>query len=131
MIASIHKTVLLNETIEGLGLSRSQALGNSKSLASRKIVLDATFGGGGHSIEILKRYPNAKIIALDQDKSVLRNLKDPRISFYNLNFRDLDSINFLPKDFLKLRPRSQEGRGPTRFLKILWQKIIFPQLFLI
>ena len=30
MIASIHKTVLLNETIEGLGLSRSQALGNSK-----------------------------------------------------------------------------------------------------
>ncbi|MCX6751484.1 MAG: 16S rRNA (cytosine(1402)-N(4))-methyltransferase RsmH [Candidatus Nomurabacteria bacterium] len=88
MRESIHKTVLLNETIEGLGLSRSQALGNSKSLAS-EIVLDATFGGGGHSKEILKRYPDVKIIALDQDESVSKNLKDPRIFFYNLNFRNI------------------------------------------
>ncbi len=81
---SIHKTVLLNETIEGLGLSRSQASG--------KIILDATFGGGGHSKEILKRYPNVKIIALDQDKSVSENISDKRILFKNINFRDLDNL---------------------------------------
>ncbi|PIR68921.1 16S rRNA (cytosine(1402)-N(4))-methyltransferase [Candidatus Nomurabacteria bacterium CG_4_10_14_0_2_um_filter_30_12] len=94
-IESIHKTVLLNETIEGLGLSRSQALGNSKSLASEKIVLDATFGGGGHSKEILERYTNIKIIALDQDGDTWKKAKykfkgfEKRISFLNINFRDL------------------------------------------
>ena len=83
MSESIHKTVLLNETIEGLGFSRSKALG--------KIVLDATFGGGGHSKEILERYPSVKIIALDQDKSVSKNSTDSRIFFVNTNFRDMDS----------------------------------------
>lgn len=95
---SIHKTVLLKETIEGLELSRSQALGISKSLASKKLILDATFGGGGHSKEILEKYPNIKIIALDQDKGVWQKAKnkfkgfEKRISFINLNFRDIDQI---------------------------------------
>ena len=39
---SVHKTVLLNETIEGL------------NLFDEAIVIDATFGGGGHSQEICK-----------------------------------------------------------------------------
>jgi 16S rRNA (cytosine1402-N4)-methyltransferase len=77
---SVHKTVLLNETIEGLNLK------------DKSIVLDATFGGGGHSKEILEKYSNVKIIALDQDKSVSKNLLDSRISFHNLNFRDLDKV---------------------------------------
>jgi len=85
MSESIHKTVLLNETIEGLGFSRSLTSG-------KKIILDATFGGGGHSKEILKRFPNVKIIALDQDKSVSKNISDKRISFKNINFRDLDKV---------------------------------------
>ena len=80
MRESIHKTVLLNETIEGLNLQ------------NKSIVLDATFGGGGHSKAILEKYPNVKIIALDQDKSVSKSLIDPRISFHNLNFRDLDKV---------------------------------------
>ncbi len=85
---SVHKTVLLNETIEGLELSRS--------LASEKIVLDCTFGGGGHSLEILERYPKVKVIALDQDKSAWEKAKnkfkgrEKRISFVNNNFRDID-----------------------------------------
>ncbi|MFA4975105.1 MAG: 16S rRNA (cytosine(1402)-N(4))-methyltransferase RsmH [Candidatus Paceibacterota bacterium] len=92
---SIHKTVLLNETIEGLGLSRSQALGISKSMASEKIILDATFGGGGHSREILERYPEIKIVALDQDKDTWKKAEnkfkglEKRISFLNINFRDI------------------------------------------
>ena len=80
MNSSVHKTVLLNETIEGLNLQ------------NKSIVLDATFGGGGHSKAILEKYPNVKIIALDQDKSVSKSLIDPRISFHNLNFRDLDKV---------------------------------------
>ena len=80
MRESIHKTVLLNETIEGLDLQ------------NKSIVLDATFGGGGHSKAMLEKYPNVKIIALDQDKSVSKSLINPRISFHNLNFRDLDKV---------------------------------------
>ena len=80
---SIHRTVLLNETI--------LALRNLGEGGEEKIVLDCTFGGGGHSAEILRRYPKAKIIALDQDKGVWRK-NDNRISFYNENFRDLDKV---------------------------------------
>ncbi len=76
---SVHKTVLLNETIDGLDLT-----GNP-------IVLDATFGGGGHSMEILRRFGNAKIIAFDQDKSAWRE-NDRRISFQNENFAQINKI---------------------------------------
>jgi len=82
---SVHKTVLLNETIEGLNLK------------DNSLVLDATFGGGGHSKEILERFPKTKIIALDQDKSAWEKAKskfkdlEKRIFFVNANFRDMDS----------------------------------------
>jgi|SRR3989344_354499 len=74
----MHKTVLLNETIDGLDLKEDS------------VVLDATFGGGGHSAEILKRFPEVKIIALDQDASVWKS--QPGISFHNKNFRNLDEV---------------------------------------
>ena len=83
---SVHKTVLLNETIESLNLPTGKAF-----------VLDATFGGGGHSKEILERYPKAKIIAFDQDKSVWNKAKDKfkglkeRIFFINKNFSNLSN----------------------------------------
>src|SRR3989344_161228 len=82
----MHKTVLLNETIEGLNLE------------GKSVILDGTFGGGGHSGEICKRYPGIKIIALDQDEGTFKKaenrLKDLpcEISFVNANFRDLDKV---------------------------------------
>ncbi|HEU0085862.1 MAG TPA: 16S rRNA (cytosine(1402)-N(4))-methyltransferase RsmH [Candidatus Paceibacterota bacterium] len=79
MDGSIHKSVLLNETIDGLNLGQEP------------LVLDATFGGGGHSREVLRRFPKAKVIALDQDKAVDRE-KNPNISFHNENFRNLDKV---------------------------------------
>ncbi|MEI8174552.1 MAG: 16S rRNA (cytosine(1402)-N(4))-methyltransferase RsmH [bacterium] len=95
---SVHKTVLLNEAIEGLNLPISTAGGNSQFL-----VIDCTFGGGGHSAEICKRYPGIKLIALDQDKSVFsaqsgsalggERFKNCDISFVNENFRNLDKVN--------------------------------------
>ena len=81
---SVHKTVLLNETIEGLNLKPNS------------LVIDCTFGGGGHSAEICKKYPGVKIVALDQDKSAFEKAKDKfqnlkcDIDFVNLNFKDLD-----------------------------------------
>lgn len=90
---SIHKTVLLQETIDGLNLS------------GKPTVLDATFGGGGHSLEICKRYPGVKIFALDQDKSALAKAKanfkdlDCDISLVNENFRNLDKV--LEKEGIK------------------------------
>ncbi len=81
---SIHRTVLLNEAIKGLNLRNGAT------------VVDATFGGGGHSAEICKKYPGTKIIVFDQDRSALERgkekFKDRDISFYNLNFRDLDKV---------------------------------------
>jgi 16S rRNA (cytosine1402-N4)-methyltransferase len=83
---SVHQTVLLNETIEGLNLPKRDS-----------IVVDGTFGGGGHSLEILKRYPQAKIIAIDQDKSAFEKAKskfkglEDRIFFINTNFRNLSN----------------------------------------
>ncbi|MFA6177416.1 MAG: 16S rRNA (cytosine(1402)-N(4))-methyltransferase RsmH [Candidatus Paceibacterota bacterium] len=83
---SIHQTVLLNETIEGLNLKINS------------IVLDCTFGGGGHSLEILRRFPKVKIIALDQDKGAFEKAKEKfkgledRIVFINANFRDLEKV---------------------------------------
>lgn len=85
-MGSIHKTVLLNETIENLNLS------------GKTVILDATFGGGGHSKEILERYPNVKIIAFDQDRGAWEKAKDKfkglekRIFFININFRDVNQI---------------------------------------
>ena len=96
---SIHKTVLLNEIIEGLNLKIDS------------VVLDCTFGGGGHSMEVLRRFPKAKIIALDQDKSVWRK-NDERISFYNKNFRDLDKI---------FSPTPGEGEFP---LHLVWGLVV-------
>jgi 16S rRNA (cytosine1402-N4)-methyltransferase len=76
---SVHQTVLLKETIDGLNLKSDSA------------VLDCTFGGGGHSMEILKKFPKAKIIALDQDKGAWRE-NDNKISFHNENFSNLDKV---------------------------------------
>lgn len=59
---SIHKSVLLQESIEGLNLKNGS------------IVVDATLGGGGHSREILQKIlPAGKLIAIDQDESAIEN----------------------------------------------------------
>ena len=42
-------------------------------------------------IEILKKFPKVKVLALDQDKNAWRE-NDNRISFHNENFRDLDKV---------------------------------------
>ncbi len=85
-IGSVHRTVLLKETIDGLNLGQ------------KSLVLDCTFGGGGHSVEICKRFPGIKIVALDQDQSVFEKAQNKfknlncQISFVNANFSVLDEV---------------------------------------
>ncbi len=83
-MTSIHKTVLLNEAIEGLNLDSS------------KVVIDATFGGGGHSREICKKYEGIKIIAIDADAGAIErgreSMKGCNVTFLNRNFRELGDL---------------------------------------
>ena len=71
-----HNPVLLKESIEGLNVRPG---GN---------YIDFTFGGGGHSAEILKRLGRGRLIAFDQDPDADRNRPaDKRLMFIRGNFR--------------------------------------------
>ncbi|MDX6183815.1 16S rRNA (cytosine(1402)-N(4))-methyltransferase RsmH [Flavobacterium sp. Fl-77] len=72
-----HNPVLLHPTVDGLNIKPDG------------IYVDVTFGGGGHSKEILKRLgPNGKLFAFDQDEDALANaLPDERFTLINDNFR--------------------------------------------
>ena len=72
-----HNPVLLKETVDGLNIKPDG------------IYVDVTFGGGGHSKEILDRLgPNGRLFAFDQDEDALENaLPDERFELINENFR--------------------------------------------
>lgn len=73
-----HVPALLDESINGLNIRPDG------------IYVDVTFGGGGHSREILKRLKKGRLIAFDQDEDALRNVPDDkRLTFLNQNFRFL------------------------------------------
>lgn len=79
-----HNPVLLEKSVEGL------------LIKADGIYVDATFGGGGHSREVLSHLKDGKLIAFDQDEDAEMNVPDDeRIEFINANFRYL-------KRFLKL-----------------------------
>jgi 16S rRNA (cytosine1402-N4)-methyltransferase len=72
-----HNPVLLKETVEGLNIKQDG------------IYVDVTFGGGGHSREILKQLgPKGRLFAFDQDKDALLNtIEDSRFTLINENFK--------------------------------------------
>jgi 16S rRNA (cytosine1402-N4)-methyltransferase len=72
-----HNPVLLHASVDGLNIKPDG------------IYVDVTFGGGGHSKEILSRLgPNGKLFAFDQDEDALANaLPDERFTLINENFR--------------------------------------------
>ena len=80
-----HNPVLLNESISGLNINPSG------------IYVDVTYGGGGHSQEILKNLnSNGKLIAFDQDHDAIENkLNDSRLNLVKSNFKYLKNfLNF-------------------------------------
>ena len=88
--ALYHVPALLNESIDGL-----------KVLPSG-IYVDVTFGGGGHSREILNRLgENGRLLGFDQDEDAVANIiPDNRFTFVRSNFRYL-------KNFLRFHGISQ------------------------
>lgn len=81
-----HIPVLFNETINGLKIKQDG------------IYVDCTFGGGGHSKEILTRLKTGKLIAIDQDIDAVhnaqknfKNLGDKFIIVHD-NFKNIKNI---------------------------------------
>jgi len=79
-----HRSVLLSESVEALAIQPDG------------IYVDATFGGGGHSREILKQLTTGRLVAFDQDAEAIENrIDDPRLTMIHSNFRHI-------KNFLRL-----------------------------
>ncbi|NCC09196.1 MAG: 16S rRNA (cytosine(1402)-N(4))-methyltransferase RsmH [Bacteroidia bacterium] len=78
-----HIPVLLKESVEGMNIEPNG------------IYVDVTFGGGGHSKEILSKLgADGRLLGFDQDQDAERNIvNDGRFTFVRSNFRYLE--NFL------------------------------------
>ena len=81
-----HKSVLLQETIEGLHIKEDG------------IYVDCTLGGGGHSSEILKRLTTGHLYCFDQDQAAidaarekLLNISDNFTIIYS-NFKNIKNL---------------------------------------
>lgn len=76
-MSKYHTPVLLEESVSAL------------AIRDGGIYVDATFGGGGHSREILSRMgKKSRLVVFDRDPDVLANIPDDnRIEFVNNNFR--------------------------------------------
>ena len=76
VIDTYHIPVLLKESIDGLNIQ------------PEGVYVDVTFGGGGHSREILRR--NGRLYSFDQDADAEQNIvADSRFTFVRSNFRYL------------------------------------------
>lgn len=84
-----HNPVLLQDCIDGLNIKPDG------------VYVDVTFGGGGHSREILKHLTTGKLIAFDQDADAIENKPDnANLILINQNFRYL-------KNYLRLHQITQ------------------------
>lgn len=84
--SNYHRPVMLKECIEALNLKADG------------VYVDATFGGGGHSLAILENLREGKLIAFDQDEDAKRqaeNIQSRSFTFCQANFRYM-------KQYLKL-----------------------------
>jgi 16S rRNA (cytosine1402-N4)-methyltransferase len=107
-----HIPALLKESIDGLNIQPDG------------IYVDVTFGGGGHSLEILKRLNKGKLIAFDQDDDASLNIpSDEKFIFLSQNFRflknnlqfnNIQSIDGLLADLgVSFHQFDEPGRGFT------------------
>ena len=98
-----HVPVMLHESLEGLDIQPSG------------VYVDVTFGGGGHSREILNRLNDeGELYGFDQDADAEKNIPaDSRFVFVRSNFRYL-------YNFMRYHGVAGEGCWPTwAFLPII------------
>ena len=79
-----HTSVLLNECLEGLNIH------------SDGIYVDGTLGGGGHSLEIVKRLTTGRLIGIDQDAEALKAAAGRLAGFE-------DKITLVKNNFVNIR----------------------------
>ena len=84
-MSEYHVPVLLKESVDALITNTSGTY------------IDATYGGGGHSAEILSRLsPNGRLIAFDRDSDALAGgVDDPRLTLIHNNFRFVHNFALL------------------------------------
>jgi len=83
-MSKYHTPALLDECIAALVIKEEG------------VYVDVTYGGGGHSKEILKNFTKGRLIAFDQDSEAIENkIEDERFTLVQQNFKYL-------KNFLKL-----------------------------
>lgn len=90
-MSTYHRSVLLHESLEALGIEPDG------------IYVDVTFGGGGHSKEILKRLnEKGRLIAFDQDEDAVQNAPDDvRFTLVRKNFSTLlESLRALKIEYV-------------------------------
>ncbi len=87
MNTTVHHTVLLQESIEGLAIHKGD------------VVVDGTLGGGGHSEEIARRFgADITLIGIDMDQGALDRSHariskiTPHAQFFRNNFRNVDKV---------------------------------------
>ena len=74
-----HKTVLLKDSVDALNIT------------ANGIYIDVTYGGGGHSKEILSRNNSCTLFAFDQDEDALKNrIENDRLELIHANFSELE-----------------------------------------
>lgn len=88
-----HKPVLLHAAVDALNIQPGGCY------------VDVTFGGGGHSAEILNRLSGGRLVAFDQDADAKANVHaDPKFTLVEDNFRNLfaglENVHALPVDGL-------------------------------
>lgn len=89
---SYHVPALLKQSVDGLEIKPDG------------VYVDVTFGGGGHSAEVLRRMNKGRLVAFDQDEDALVNsIDDARFTLLNQNFR------FLKNNLLYLGIESVDG----------------------
>lgn len=81
----MHTSVLLHECIESLNLKKGD------------VVVDGTFGAGGHSKALLEKEGSIRLIAIDVDSSALQRgealvSKYPQLSLHHHNFADVSEV---------------------------------------
>lgn len=90
---TIHKTVLLEETIESLNLKEGMT------------VVDATLGGGGHSLEVLRKIgKSGNLIAFDRDQDAIARFEN-RIEAGLAGLSEKKSITLFHDNYSAIKDR--------------------------
>ena len=84
----IHKSVMLNEVIEYL------------KIGPKAKIIDATLNGGGHTLGLLEKYPDIKVLGIEWDPSIFQEFKskigdykfENSLIIVNDSYVDLESI---------------------------------------